>query len=138
MEEELKRRLEELEQRVTTLEQKKRKAPRSVSSEIINPFSDQFLTTAWETWKKFKKEQHRFTYKGLISEQAALNELVEMSLGDEVVAFEIIKQSIAKGWQGLFPIKKTFNGQQQQTGAKSGIDDELLKQKLAARHAGRR
>ena len=73
-----------------------------------NPFSNEFIEV-WEYWKTFKKEQFKFYYKP-IGEQAAIDDLFEMSKGDENVAKQIIKQSIVKGWQGLFPVKNAING----------------------------
>lgn len=129
MNEEVQKRLSDLEKRVSELELKKRRLPRKPPDELINPFSDHF-DPSWELWKKYKKEQHRFTYKSLISEQAALNNLAEISLGNEITAMQIVKESISNGWQGLFAIKNNQNGQQKQG---SSISDDVLKQKLADR-----
>ena len=71
--------------------------------QVISPFSPDFNPT-WELWKEFKKEQFKFTYKP-IGEQMSLNELCELAEGDEEVAKLIIKQSITKGWRGLFHLK---------------------------------
>jgi hypothetical protein len=77
--------------------------------QLINPFSDSFLQQ-WEIWKDYKREELGFTYKSVITEQAALNELVELSKGDEIVARKIIMQSISKKWKGLFILKNENNG----------------------------
>ncbi len=79
--------------------------------EIQFPWPGEKFLEAWTLWKKFKKEQFRFSYKK-IAEQAALKELTELSLGSEDVAIAIINQSISKGWQGLFELKlqTTQNG----------------------------
>lgn len=76
--------------------------------EVISPFQAPFKEP-WEKWKAFKKEQFRFTYKP-IGEQAALDDLFEMSAGNESMAEAIIKQSIKNGWRGLFDIKQQNNG----------------------------
>lgn len=73
---------------------------------VINPFSDAFLPT-WELWKLYKKESFNFKYKGVISEQMALKQLVDLSEGDEEKAIKIIEQSIRRQWQGLFPLHET-------------------------------
>lgn len=83
---------------------KEKKAPVA----LCNPFTDTFLPR-WEDWKEFKKEQFRFTYKPK-GEQAAIDDLFELSAGNEEYAWAIIKQSKAKGWKGLFDLKKQFNG----------------------------
>jgi len=70
-----------------------------------NPFSENF-TQHWDFWKRYKKEDHNFTYRSSMSEQAALNELVGLSDGDEQEAIRIINRSMAHGWKGLFRIHK--------------------------------
>jgi hypothetical protein len=82
-------------------------AKKSVDFVLNNPFSTEFLE-AWEDWKLFKKEQFRFSYKPR-GEQAAMDDLFEISLGDESIAKAIIKQSKAKGWRGLFELKTSIN-----------------------------
>ena len=69
-----------------------------------NPFSENFLKD-WDLWKKFKKDEFNFSYKTVLSEQAAINELVNLSKGDEAAAKKIIHQSIANGWKGFFELK---------------------------------
>jgi len=95
-------------------EPKERKAKESKAEEIkekenktnlVLPFSDNFLF-AWNRWKQFRKDQHKFTYKSQDSEQSALNRLANISGHSEETALKIIDQSIANGWQGLFEIKK--------------------------------
>lgn len=72
--------------------------------EIVMPWQSQEFLSAWDLWKKFKKEQFRFSYKK-ISEQAALKELTELANENEQIAIAIIQQSMSKGWQGLFELK---------------------------------
>ena len=76
---------------------------------FTNPFSDNFLKD-WDLWKKFKKEEFKFFYKTVLSEQAAVNELVNVSKGDETVAKRIIHLSIANGWKRFFELKTENNG----------------------------
>lgn len=59
----------------------------------------------WVLWIEFKKTQFKFTYKSLASEQVAINELIELSENNDSKANEIINQSIANGWKGLFQLK---------------------------------
>lgn len=82
---------------------------------LENPFSDQFLKT-WVHWKDYKKKEFRFMFKSIESEQASLNELVKVSGGDEKTAMEIISQSMANGWKGLFKLKNVEN---EQSGSKA-------------------
>jgi len=72
--------------------------------EVVWPFnSDQFIN-AWKEWEADRRERRikAYTTRGL---QTALHELQTMSNNDERTAIRIIGQSIAKGWQGLFPIR---------------------------------
>jgi len=92
---------------------KKRKVNNNNKEErtkIIFPFDSENFIEAWNLWKQYKKEQFRFTYKSKISEQSALMQVDKYSGHDENIAIEIIKQSIANGWQGLFELKTNKNG----------------------------
>lgn len=73
---------------------------------VTNPFSEDFQKH-WDLWKQYKAQDHRFTFKSAMSEQAGLNELVDLSDGDEQEAARIINRSIAQGWKGLFRIHKS-------------------------------
>ena len=73
---------------------------------VINPFSDAFLEK-WQAWKDYRWDEHKFKYKGVFSEQAALMKLNELSAGDEQKAWLIIKQSMEGPWKGLFPLNKS-------------------------------
>ena len=97
-----------------------------------NPFSEAFIE-AWDYWKTFKKEQFKFYFKP-IGEQAAIDDLFEMSKGDEEVAKQIIKQSIVKGWQGLFPVKNIGNGGQPTTNNNNGRNQPVTGQSLHEAH----
>jgi len=75
---------------------------------FTNPFSDAFLET-WELWKDFRWEEHKFKYKGVISEQMAINRLVEVSEGDEEKAVRIVNQSISRAWMDFYQLKQPSN-----------------------------
>lgn len=75
---------------------------------VVNPFSDKFQDN-WDTWKQYKEQDHKFVYRSNMSEQAGLNELVDLSDGDEQEAVRIINRSMAHGWKGLFRIHKPKN-----------------------------
>lgn len=75
-----------------------------------NPFSDAFIET-WQLWKDFRKEEHNFSYKGVISEQMAIKRLCDVSEGDEEKAIRIVSQSISRGWMDFYPLKQpSVNG----------------------------
>ena len=81
-----------------------------VKEGLIFPFDSNEFKDTWKMWKQYKKDEHRFNYKSIISEQAALKVLSEDSNGDEQTAIKIIMQSIENGWKGFFKIKN--NGKQ--------------------------
>lgn len=85
---------------------KKKKLPEN----IINPFSDSFLDT-WQLWKDFREEYDKFKYKGVFSEQLALKKLSELAGYDELLAVEIVEQSISRQWTGFYELKNKTNGQ---------------------------
>lgn len=90
--------------------------------EVVLPFGVNFEQN-WDIWKRYKKEQFNFTYKSLISEQSAINKLVELAQGREDIAIAIIRQSCENGWRGLFAIQTHYNGQKSTGG--SGIRGEV-------------
>jgi hypothetical protein len=97
---------------------------------LESPFSDKFAPN-WQTWLDYKKTEHRFTYKSPISEQAALNMLVDLSEGDEEHAVRIMNQSMANGWKGFFkihnPKKDQKNGESTTKKAAGGASIDELK-----------
>lgn len=82
--------------------------PKPIPKNVINPFSDAFVVT-WDLWKHFRWEEHKFQYKGVISEQMALKRLVEVSEGDEEKAIRIVEQSISRGWMDFYKLKQPSN-----------------------------
>lgn len=71
--------------------------------QLKSPFSEAFDET-WKMWKEWRKETHHFKYANPISEQAALNELVDLSEGDEDHAKRIVNRSISRNWRGFYKI----------------------------------
>ncbi len=119
--------MEQEEEKETEMEKDKEQEKEEAQKSVVNPFSDRF-TVHWETWKEYKRDQLGFTYKSVITEQAAINDLVKVSKGDEVEAGKIILQSISKGWKGLFELKKELHG----TGSEK-FSDSKIKEALANR-----
>ena len=72
------------------------------------PFKTTELITAWGEWMEERKERKlkKFTERGF---KAAVSHLLSISGNDESTAVQIINQSIAQGWQALFPLKNTQN-----------------------------
>lgn len=77
--------------------------------EIIYPFDSEKFKEAFGLWIKFKKQQFNFTYKQ-IGLQGVLNDLGELSDGDEGKAIKLIHHAIKKGWKGIYDIKNDDNG----------------------------
>lgn len=101
-------------------ERKKASAEKKKEDEVMLPFTSDDFHQKWSAWKAYKKSQHKFTYRSASSEQAALIKLTEISNGLEETALLIIKESIANGWQGLFPLKNNQHGQQNSNPKQSG------------------
>lgn len=93
---------------------------RFTGKEVVNPFTDAFQEK-WDIWLMYKKEVHNFRYKSAISEQAALNQLVDLSEGDEEHAARILNQSMANNWKGLF---KVHNPKKDKKDAKSTTKEQ--------------
>lgn len=74
-------------------------------SVITYPFDTKEFKDIWQIWLDERKQQRikKYTARG---EQAALHNLQKISNDDEETAIQIIKQSIAQGWRGLFPLKQ--------------------------------
>lgn len=63
------------------------------------------LVPVWEEWITFKKQQFNFKFKTTKSEITAILNLKKLSNASTDSAIDIIRQSIANGWKGLFEIK---------------------------------
>jgi hypothetical protein len=85
---------------------------------VVNPFSEKFEKT-WEQWRYFRGKFDNFWYKTDISQQMALNKLVEFSEGDEEKAILIVEQSIYSEWKGFFHLRNARkNGKSKQPSPK--------------------
>lgn len=120
--EEIKQELKLSTKKRTTTRKKKQE-----NAELVMPWDTKNFITAWGIWKQYKKEQHRFTYKGVISEQSALQDLQEISGGDEATAITIIYKSIKKGWKGLFELTEPINVKRNpENGGASTVSDDYI------------
>lgn len=72
---------------------------------VIFPFESDEFSKWWGYWKEYKSKEHKFRYKSVISEQAALKGLSEKADGNQDAAIKIIEQSISNGWKGFFELK---------------------------------
>lgn len=81
--------------------------------EIPLPFTDVAFLEKWKEWLQYRKERRLAAYAptGLKSTFARLK---KMCRDDPKIAAEIIEQSLANGWQGLFELKSDLNGKKYQ------------------------
>jgi hypothetical protein len=70
----------------------------------FNDFS--LASDLWKTWIDYKSAQHRDKFKTPQSEQMAINALQKLCRGDTDIAKQIIEQSMANLYKGLFPLKQ--------------------------------
>ena len=93
---------------------KNRREPKN-QDPVLMPFEGERFAEVWATWKGYKKDEKRFSYKSRVSEQEALSKLQKLSNNDEQRAIEIIQQSIAIGWSGFFALRDGGNGRAART-----------------------
>ena len=96
-----------------------------ITTQIVYPYESKVFESLWNIWKKDRSERRirKYTLRG---EQAALKKLQDESEGVESIAITMIKNSIANGYQGIFPIKnKGKNNTAPQEFDKSKLLDHL-------------
>ena len=76
---------------------------------LVFPFESKKFLKFWGIWKQYKKDEHRFAYRSIVSEQAALKNLAKISKNNEQNAIELIEHAIAQGWKGFYSTKKGDN-----------------------------
>ena len=72
-----------------------------INTQIHLPFETENFKKIWNIWKKDRSERRVKKYTTL-GEQAALKQLQDDSENNEAVAINMIKNSIANGYQGIF------------------------------------
>jgi hypothetical protein len=72
--------------------------------EYIEP---SFLNS-FEKWMKYKAERKQ-SYKSKVSEQSFYNSLLKLSNNNPIIAEQIVDQSIANNWAGIFELKNNVN-----------------------------
>ena len=92
-------------------EDKKKETKKKTQLELTYYFDSPKFLNKWNEWKIFKKEEFNFKFKSPRGEQASLTELYNLSEKNVSTAIQIINQSTAKGWKGLFALQKNkING----------------------------
>jgi len=86
-------------------------APHEENQEVFSYFDNaEKISTAWRKWITEKWGQHKCKFKTVESEKIALRQLWTLSGGKADLADQIIDQSIANTWKGLFALKIQNNG----------------------------
>jgi hypothetical protein len=70
------------------------------SQKVKYPWDSKEFAESWNSWKKYKREKHVFSFT-LQMEQLALEQLWVKTSGDEKNAIAIINEAIASGWKNL-------------------------------------
>ena len=70
---------------------------------LPDSFNNDEFKAAWDTWKQYKKEEHRFEYKSYISQDTTIHKLHNDTEGSPKRAILAIGNAIARGWKGIFP-----------------------------------
>lgn len=86
-------------------EEPKKKTNTETKEQIVYPWDSEEFVQIWTVWKEDRRERKikRYTARG---EQAALHKLHNDTNGDEAQAIAAIQNSIANGYQGIFPDRK--------------------------------
>tara|TARA_B100000287_G_scaffold44104_1_gene39691 strand:- start:4135 stop:4848 length:714 start_codon:yes stop_codon:yes gene_type:complete len=87
--------------------------------EVELPFASEIFSETWDTFLQMKWDAHKFKYKSEASMKRQLSNLVNLSGNDETIAIQILNQSIAHQWSGIFAIKNNNN---YATSSKTNID----------------
>lgn len=89
------------------LEEETKKKPETETKQksLALPWDSEKFEDYWKIWKRYKKEEHKESYKSELTEQAALKKLCALGGGSEEIALQIIEESISNSWKGLFPLK---------------------------------
>jgi len=75
-----------------------------IRNKVVLPFDSKEFKSAWSMWVDERKQKKikKYTQRG---EQGALKRLAAESNHNETIAIEMINNAIARGWQGIYPIK---------------------------------
>ena len=73
---------------------------------VSTPYAE--LSEAWGKWKDYKSAR-RERYSCSAAEESAYRQLYSLSKGDAQLAMQIVEQSIANDWKGLYELKQNDN-----------------------------
>lgn len=83
------------------------------------PFKSEEFKQKWAEWLMYRREELGLKAYKERGEKRVLKYLVGISLNDEIIAIQIIDQSMVQQYQGLFPLKNIMNGQPTNNGSNS-------------------
>lgn len=88
---------------------KERKVKVIEADTILPPFVNPQFAKAWEMWIQYKRETRK-NFKTTKSAEIGYKRLYNLSQGNPYIAEQIIEQTIANGYQGIFPLNNNSNG----------------------------
>ena len=86
---------------------------------LVFPFDTDSFKKHYNIWIQYKKDQHRFKYKSLATEQALLKQ-ISKDFKTEYEAIEAIEYSMANGYKGIFKPQKPQNNGNSYGNTKTG------------------
>ena len=89
------------------------------------------FTEAWDLWLDYRKETKR-PYKSEKSERIGYEQLIKKSNNDPRQALEIVKNTIANGYQGLFALKDEPKSKRNNPAVRSTDDRYTALERAAA------
>ena len=94
---------------------------KQIVTQIVYPYESKEFEKLWILWKQDRSNRKIKKYTK-VGEQTALKKLQDESEGNEHTAIKMIQNSIANGYQGIFPIKNN----RKQNAAVQGFDKSKL------------
>lgn len=105
----------------------------ATTEEISLPFPDVAFAEKWAEWLLYRKQLRLKNYVP-VGLKKTFTQLINDSGNDAQVAIQMIDQSMAYNWRGIFPLKNQYNGK---AGNNNGqqLSDDKLKAALLSRIA---
>lgn len=103
---------------------------RKQNEEIELPFPDVEFADKWGEWLLYRKQLRLKNYVP-VGLKRTFSQLIKDSGNNAQVAIQMIDQSMAYNWRGIFPLKNNANGQGNiNNGRQQGFSDDKLKAAL--------
>lgn len=121
------------EDKIREEEKREKKKRIEINIESLNFENFDFSEDAieiWTNWITYKKEQHKDVYASKTTMQKALDQLCKISKGKTKIAEEIVNNSIASLYKGLFELKnenKNGNNGSKPLNQQERIDESMRK-----------